>query len=251
MSLWQELRGDLSAALERDPAAGSRLEVALAASSFHAVVFYRLASRLHGLRLHLLARLLMTIARWLTGVEIHPAAKIGKHFFIDHGSGVVIGETAEIGDDVTLYQGVTLGGLSPSEDSRKQRGTKRHPTLGDRVVIGSGAQVLGPITIGDCARVGANSVVLKPVPEGVTVVGIPARIVGTHSVDETFHPYGTPSADLPDPALAAFHALKQRVEALEEQAAQGKPKDISQGKSQSASRETSTAGAKSASKKAS
>ena len=220
LSLWQEVSGDLAAALERDPAANSRLEVALATSSFHAVVFYRLASRLHRLRLRLLARLLMTIARWLTGVEIHPAAKIGKHFFIDHGSGVVIGETSEIGDDVTLYQGVTLGGLSPSEDSRKQRGIKRHPTLGDGVVIGSGAQVLGAITIGDCARVGANSVVLKPVPEGVTVVGIPARIVGTHPVDQTFHPYGTPSADLPDPTLAAFHTLKQRVEAIEKQVKQ-------------------------------
>ena len=225
MSLWQEISADLSAVLERDPAARNKWEIAFVSSAFHAVVFYRLAARLYRLRLRFLARLLMTVARWLTGVEIHPAAKIGTGFFIDHGSGVVIGETTEIGDEVTLYQGVTLGGIAPAEESRKQRGTKRHPTLGDRVVVGSGAQVLGAIAVGDCARVGANSVVLKPVPEGVTVVGNPARIVGTQpqAEREVFHAYGTPSADLPDPSLAAFHALQKRVEDLEEKLKDEKP----------------------------
>jgi serine O-acetyltransferase len=153
----------------RDPAARNRIEVALTYAGFHAVLMHRLAHALWKLRLKLVARAIAAISRLLTGVEIHPAAMIGEHCFIDHGAGVVIGETAIIGNRVTLYQGVTLGGISSDK-------VKRHPTIGDDVVVGAGAKLLGPITIGNGARIGANAVVLKDVPAGEVHVGIPARV---------------------------------------------------------------------------
>lgn len=161
---------DLENVLKKDPAARNKLEVFLLYPSIHAIIIYRITHFLYNKKLFFLARLLSQIARFLTGIEIHPGAKIGKGFFIDHGMGVVIGETTEIGDNVTLYQGVTLGGTG------KDQG-KRHPTLGDNVTVGSGAKVLGPITLGNSVKVGANAVVLKNVPDEATAVGIPARII--------------------------------------------------------------------------
>jgi len=156
--------------MEKDPAAKNMLEVILCYPGLYAVLFYRLAHRLYKRRMFVLSRLISQIARNLTGIEIHPGAKIGRGLFIDHGMGVVIGETAEVGDNVTIYHGVTLGGTG------KDKG-KRHPTIGNNVVIGAGAKVLGPITVGDNVKIGANAVVLKNVPPNVTVVGIPAKIV--------------------------------------------------------------------------
>lgn len=159
---------ELSHIVTRDPAARNRLEVALTYAGFHAMLLHRLAHRLWNMKLKLLARLVATFSRFLTGIEIHPGATIGEHCFIDHGTGVVVGETASIGNRVTLYQGVTLGGISTDK-------VKRHPTLGDDVVVGAGAKLLGPITVGNGARIGANAVVLKDVPAGEVHVGIPAR----------------------------------------------------------------------------
>jgi len=164
------IRADISAALERDPAARSRLEVFLLYPGLHAVIWHRVAHWLWGRGLRLMARFVSEVNRFVTGIEIHPAAKIGRGLFIDHGMGTVIGETSEIGDDCTLYQGVTLGGTG------KQKG-KRHPSLGKNVVVGVGASILGAITVGDRALVGAGSVVLKDVPPDATVVGVPARVV--------------------------------------------------------------------------
>ncbi|MEM7072543.1 MAG: serine O-acetyltransferase EpsC, partial [Pseudomonadota bacterium] len=161
MKSW--ILNELDGIIARDPAAGSRFEVALCYPSFHAILFHRLSHWLWQKKLTLLARFFSQIARFLSGIEIHPGAKIGKRLFIDHGIGVVIGETSEIGDDVTLYQGVTLGGVAPSIESSAQKGIKRHPTLCDHVIVGSGAQVLGPITVGKCARVGANAVAVQDV----------------------------------------------------------------------------------------
>lgn len=165
------IKEDLNAVMTRDPAARSRLEVVLCYAGFHAVLLHRLNHMVWKLGFKLFARWLAHVTRWLTGVEIHPAVVVGKGFFIDHGMGVVIGETAKIGDNVTLFQGVTLGGVS------MDRGTIRHPQLGDDVVVGAGAKVLGAITLANGARVGANAVVVKSVEEGVTVVGIPAQPV--------------------------------------------------------------------------
>lgn len=167
---FQKIKRDFNAALSMDPAATSRVEVVLTYAGFHALLFYRLAHWLRGKRIPFLPRALSQFARFLTGIEIHPGAEIGSGLFIDHGMGVVIGETTEIGDNVTLFQGVTLGGTG------KQRG-KRHPTIGSHVVVGAGAKVLGPIRIGDYVKIGANSVVLQDVPDHSTVVGIPGRIV--------------------------------------------------------------------------
>jgi serine O-acetyltransferase len=164
------MRDYIASIRQRDPAARSRWEILSLYPGVHALAFHRLAHRMWCWRLRWLARLISQLARWFTGIEIHPGAKIGRRLFIDHGMGVVIGETAEIGDDCTLYHGVTLGGTT-------WRKEKRHPTLGNSVVIGAGAKILGPITIGDNARVGSNSVVVKDVPAGATVVGIPGRIV--------------------------------------------------------------------------
>ena len=167
--MFKMLRQEISAIMERDPAARSAWEVALCYSGFHAIVMHRLAHGAWKAGWRVSARALSQFNRFVTGIEIHPGASIGERFFIDHGMGVVIGETAEIGDGVTLYHDVTLGGVAPSVDSDSQRNQKRHPTLEDGVIVGSGAQILGPITVGACARVGANAVVTKNVPAGATV----------------------------------------------------------------------------------
>jgi serine O-acetyltransferase len=168
--MFERLREDIATVVEKDPAARSTLEVLLCYPGVHALVLHRAAHALWGSGLHTLARAVSHLARLFTGIEIHPAARIGRRVFIDHGMGVVIGETAEVGDDCTIYQGVTLGGTS------LDRG-KRHPTLGKGVVVGAGAKVLGPFTVGDGARIGSNSVLVKAVPAGATAMGIPARVI--------------------------------------------------------------------------
>ena len=175
----------------RDPAATSLLLVILTYPGVKAVFFHRVANFIWSLNLKLLGRMISQLSRFLTGIEIHPAAKIGKNFFIDHGMGVVIGETAEIGDNVTIYHGVTLGGIMPAVKSSEQVGVKRHPTLEDDVIVGSGAQILGPIIIKSCARIGSNAVVTKDVPKGGIMVGIPAKNIQSKSkkTDNTFAPY--------------------------------------------------------------
>ena len=175
----------------RDPAATSLLLVILTYPGVKAVFFHRIANFIWSLNLKLLGRMISQLSRFLTGIEIHPAAKIGKNFFIDHGMGVVIGETAEVGDNVTIYHGVTLGGIMPAVKSSEQVGVKRHPTLEDDVIIGSGAQILGPIIIKSCARIGSNAVVTKDVPKGGIMVGIPAKNIQSKSkkTDNTFAPY--------------------------------------------------------------
>ena len=205
-----DTRENIAVIMERDPAARSKLEVILCYPGFHAVTLHRLAHAVWRRGWVLLARFISHIGRFLTGIEIHPGATIGRRFFIDHGAGAVIGETAEIGDDVTLYHGVTLGGTSLEVG-------KRHPTIGNNVVIGSGAQVLGPITVHDGARIGANAVVLKDVPAGVTMVGIPAKPVLPRTTTEKpkFHAYGTPNADLPDPAAKVVEALLAEIATLQ------------------------------------
>jgi serine O-acetyltransferase len=215
--MFKTLSADISACMERDPAARSRLEVILVYPGFHAVATYRLAHWLWQRGFRLTAKWLAYVGRIVTGIEIHPGAVIGAGFFIDHGTGVVIGETAEIGDNVTLYHDVTLGGIAPSVDSHAQRGQKRHPTLEDDVIVGSGAQVLGPITVGAGARVGANSVVLQDVPARATVVGIPAKIARGRAPERNEHPafqaYGT-RADLFDPTMRVVEALLDKVQSL-------------------------------------
>ena len=207
-AFFKRIREDIDSFIVRDPAARSRLEVILCYPGLHALVMFRLS---HGLWIRgwkLSGRVISHIAKVFTGVEIHPGATIGRRFFIDHATGVVIGETAEVGDDVTLYQGVTLGGTSLDQG-------KRHPTVGNGVIVGSGAQVLGPITLGDGVRVGANAVVLSDVPEGVTVVGIPARMVMRQRLeDEEFCAYGTPSADMPDPIVRSIDELRRQMGTL-------------------------------------
>lgn len=201
------LRRDLEAIRDRDPAARGTLEILLAYPGLHALWLHRLAHRLWVKRVPLIPRLLSHLNRWVTGIEIHPGATIGKGLFIDHGMGCVIGETAEIGDNVTLYQGVTLGGTG------KERG-KRHPTVGDNVVIAAGAKVLGPISIGDNSKVGAGAVVIRPVPCNCTVVGVPGRVIVRD---------GSPvnsSVDLhheaiPDPIMETLKCYGQRIEKLE------------------------------------
>lgn len=234
---FKTLRSDIDSMMARDPAARSRLEVVFCYPGFHALLVYRLAHAAWRRGFHVLGRWLSHCGRFLTGIEIHPGAEIGERLFIDHGMGVVVGETAVIGNDVTLYQGVTLGGTS-------LKGGKRHPTLLDGVIVGAGAQVLGPITVGAGARVGANAVVLKDVPPGVTMVGIPARAVidreaavrelaqrasydggpptpamlaaeaEATEARECFVAYGTPAGDLPDPVARAIEALAAQVTAL-------------------------------------
>jgi len=215
--MFKHISNDIAAVMERDPAARSKFEVALLYSGFHAVVFHRVAHSLWNRDWRITARFISQFSRFATGIEIHPAAVIGSKLFIDHGMGVVIGETAEIGDNVTLYHDVTLGGVSPSVDSDSQRNVKRHPTLGDNVIVGSGAQILGPITVGRCARVGANSVVVKEVPERVTVVGSPARAVKSASRplgEERFAAYGIGSDELPDPVFKVLDGLLDKVQSL-------------------------------------
>ena len=178
----------LESIIKRDPAAKSKLSVILTYPGVKAVFMHRIANFFAIAKFDLVARIISQFSRFMTGIEIHPKAKIGKNLFIDHGMGVVIGETSDIGDNVTIYHMATLGGISPSINSEKQREIKRHPTLQDNVVVGSGAQVLGPITIGKNAKIGANAVVTKDVPENGVMVGIPAKNVGTAS--EEFKPYG-------------------------------------------------------------
>ncbi|MGQ0667877.1 MAG: serine O-acetyltransferase [Nitrospiraceae bacterium] len=196
------IKTDLKAVFDRDPAATSALEVVLTYAGFHALVAYRIAHWLSTHGVPVVPRLISQLARWLTGIEIHPAAKIGTGFFIDHGMGVVIGETAEIGDFVTLFQGVTLGGTG------KERG-KRHPTLGNHVVVGAGAKILGGIRIGDNVKIGANSVVLKNVPADSTVIGVPARIIKTQG--ERLPDATMDQVDLPDPINDRLVALEQEL----------------------------------------
>ena len=198
----------------RDPAAKSRLETFFTSPGLHAIGFYKISNFLWSIKLSFLARLISYLGRLLTGIEIHPAAKIGKNFFMDHGLGVVIGETTEIGENVTIYQGVTLGGIMPSIESDSQRNQKRHPTIGNNVIIGSGAQILGSIKIGDNARVGANSVVFKDVSSNVTVAGVPAREFARSSKKETFKPYAISDSDA-DPREKTLAALLKKVEGLE------------------------------------
>jgi serine O-acetyltransferase len=216
MAFWQRLREDLTCVFDRDPAARTVFEILTAYPGIHAVLFHRVHHLLWTLGLKWLARFLSAITRWLTGIEIHPGAKIGRRFFIDHGMGVVIGETAEIGDDCTLYQGVTLGGTSWNKG-------KRHPTLGNNVVIGAGAKVLGPFKVGDNARIGSNSVVVKEVPANATVVGVPGRVVEAGGGDEVrreiarklgFNTYGA-TPDMPDPEAHAINQMLDHIHALD------------------------------------
>ena len=181
----------LESIINRDPAAKSKLSVVLTYPGVKAIFFHQIANFFSVAKFDLIARMISQFSRFLTGIEIHPKAKIGKNLFIDHGMGVVIGETSEIGDNVTIYHMVTLGGISPSIDSDNQRNVKRHPTLKDNVVVGSGAQVLGPVVVGKNAKIGANAVVTKDVPENAVMVGIPAKNVGVAT--EEFKPYGIAS----------------------------------------------------------
>tara|TARA_Y100001970_G_scaffold42800_1_gene53317 strand:+ start:1072 stop:1653 length:582 start_codon:yes stop_codon:yes gene_type:complete len=184
----------LESIINRDPAAKSKLGVILTYPGVKAVFFHRIANFFSVAKLGLIARIISQFSRFLTGIEIHPRAKIGKNLFIDHGMGVVIGETSVIGDNVTIYHMVTLGGISPSINSNDQRNSKRHPTLMDNVVVGSGAQILGPVIIGKNAKIGANAVVTKNVDENSVMVGIPAKNVAQNiSEDKTFKPYGITS----------------------------------------------------------
>ena len=184
----------LESIIKRDPAARSKLSIILTYPGVKSVFFHKIANQLWNLNLYTLARIISQFSRFLTGIEIHPAAKIGKNLFIDHGMGTVIGETSEIGDNVTLYHGVTLGGISPAENSKDQRDTKRHPTIEDNVIIGCGASILGPINIGSCARVGANTVVLKDVPPYAPMVGNPVKNININK-DTSFNPYGVRDID--------------------------------------------------------
>ncbi len=215
MTMLTRIKQDLEVVFERDPAATSRLEVILTYAGFHALLAYRVSHWLWQQRIPFLPRALSQLARWLTGIEIHPGATIGNGFFIDHGMGVVVGETAEIGDYVTLFQGVTLGGTG------KERG-KRHPTIGNHVVIGAGAKILGAIRIGDNVKIGANSVVLKSVPPHSTVIGVPARIIkmeGERVPEATMD-----HANIPDPIVDRFEAMEQELIALRKKLENPDPK---------------------------
>jgi len=221
--MFKSIREDIRSVFKRDPAARNAFEVLTTYPGLHAIWFHRISHRLWLWRLYWLARFISTIARWFTGVEIHPGAVIGRRFFIDHGMGVVIGETAEIGDDVTLYHGVTLGGTS-------WHSGKRHPTLANGVVIGAGAKVLGPLLVGENARIGSNAVVIKDVPADSTVMGIPARVAVSGKDKETarkrekiakeygFDAYAI-SADNPDPVATAMGRMLDHVHVLDQKVA--------------------------------
>jgi serine O-acetyltransferase len=197
--MFARLKEEIGVVFERDPAARNTWEVVTCYPGFHAMLVHRLSHPLWKAGFKWLARFISHLGRWLTGIEIHPGARIGRRFFIDHGMGVVIGETSEIGDDCTLYHGVTLGGTSWNKG-------KRHPTLGKGVVIGAGAKILGPIEIGDGAKIGSNAVVVKSVPAGATAIGIPARIVESHEVEGRFAAYAV-ARDANDPIAQALHEL--------------------------------------------
>ncbi len=218
--MFELIKEDINCVFDRDPAAQSVFEVITTYPGFHALMIHRLAHYIWGLGLRWLSRFISHIGRWLTGIEIHPGAKIGRRFFIDHGMGVVIGETAIIGDDCTLYHGVTLGGTSWDKG-------KRHPTLHNDVVVGAGAKVLGPIEIEKGARVGSNSVVVKSVPAGATVVGIPGHIIDRNKSKTSkdreeiankigFNAYGATS-DMPDPVAHAINHMLDHLHAMDEQ----------------------------------
>jgi len=200
--MFKTIKQDLNVVFERDPAATSTLEVILTYAGFHALLAYRLSHWLKSRGVPFIPRAISQIARWLTGIEIHPAAEIGTGFFIDHGMGVVIGETAEIGNYVTLFQGVTLGGTG------KERG-KRHPTLGNHVVVGAGSKILGGIRIGDNVKIGANSVVLKSVPANSTVIGVPARVIKMEG--ERLPEATMDHTNIPDPIADRFEALEREL----------------------------------------
>lgn len=209
--MFARLREDLSSVRERDPAARSTWEVLTCYPGIHALEIYRLAHWAWVRRLFWLGRFLSHLGRWATGIEIHPGAVLGRRVFIDHGMGVVIGETAEVGDDCTIYQGVTLGGTA------LYRGTKRHPTLGKGVVVGAGAKVLGGFEVGDGAKIGSNAVVVKPVPSGATAVGNPARVIeagapkDSGETAQAFNAYAV-SANLDDPVSKALHGLLEHAQ---------------------------------------
>jgi serine O-acetyltransferase len=206
MSILKTIKEDIGIIYKKDPAANNWLEVILCYPGFHALLMHRIAHKLYTWDFKLVARLLSNISRFITGIDIHPGAKIGKRFFIDHGMGVVIGETTEIGDDVLLYQGVTLGGTSSKHE-------KRHPTLGRGVVVGAGAKVLGNITLGNYVKVGAGSVVIDNVPDHATVVGVPGRVVmqKVYSEDGTLY-----HNRIPDPVKCELNRLKYEVKDLQE-----------------------------------
>ena len=220
-SMFKRLREDISCVFDRDPAARNSFDVITTYPGVHALLWHRVSHFLWRIHLKWIARMLAQLSRLLTGIEIHPGAKIGRRFFIDHGMGVVIGETAVIGDDVTLYHGVTLGGTSWSKG-------QRHPTLGNDVVVGAGAKVLGPITLSNGARVGSNAVVVKDVPENATVVGIPGHVVSVKAKDEStekrkafakkigFDAYGT-SSGMPDPVANAIDIMLDHIHAMDTQ----------------------------------
>lgn len=205
--MFKRLRYDIKSIKRRDPAARNSLEVLLLYSGLHAVIWYRISHLFYKCKLFFLARLISQLGRFFTGIEIHPGAKIGKGLLIDHGSGVVIGETAVIGDDCTIYQGVTLGGTG------KDKG-KRHPTLGNNVMVGSGAKILGPFKVGDNARIAANAVVLEEVPANATAVGVPARIVKIGGVRVCSE---LDQVHIPDPVAQEICKLTQKIERLQEE----------------------------------
>lgn len=223
LSMWNLIKEDVTCVFDRDPAARTTFDVLTCYSGVHAMLFHRINHWMWARGLRWPARFLGNIARWLTGIEIHPGAVIGRRFFVDHGTGVVIGETAEIGDDVTLYQGVTLGG-------RTLNTGKRHPTLGNNVVVGAGAKILGPFAVGDDARIGSNAVVLNQVPAGATVVGVPGKIVRCRDRDpkclelvrekaetmqrQAFDAYGV-AGETDDPLESAVELLQQQVTQLQ------------------------------------
>lgn len=226
--MFDKIRHDITVVLERDPAAKTRFDALISYPGVHALIYYRMAHWTWNNGFTTVARFISHLGRFLSGIEIHPAAKIGTGLFIDHGMGVVIGETTEIGDNVTLYQGVTLGGTS-------LHGGKRHPTLEDGVIVGAGAKILGPIHVGRNARIGSNAVVVREVMENATVIGIPAKAVQTHEEKQAhdFCAYGIPTDEIPDPIAKSLEGmfdmvcgLKNRVEELEGELAERNARDI-------------------------
>lgn len=219
--IFKNIQDDIRAFQERDPAAKGALAIFFTYPGFHALVWHRLAHWFWQRKFYFIARFISNFARWVTLIEIHPGAEIGRRMVIDHGGGVVIGETAVIGNDVTIYHQVTLGGVAPSVDSDSQRGQKRHPTVEDGVIIGCGAAILGPITVGKEARVGANAVVTKDVPPGVTAVGNPAQIVlpKDRKRAKEFQAYGTPT-DGQDPVMQTIENLRAQVGLLMDRVAE-------------------------------
>ena len=218
-NFFRTIREDIQAIFERDPAARNTLEVLLCYPGLHAIIMHRISHSLFKRGWVVLPRVISNISRFFTGVEIHPGAKIGRKLFIDHGMGVVIGETAEVGDNVTIYQGATLGGTG------KEKG-KRHPTIGDNVVIASGAKVLGPFKVGENSKIGAGSVVLREVPPNCTVVGVPGRIVVKDNVKVQRSEIDLDQTKLPDPVFDEIHLLRKKLFALEQRISDIERRDI-------------------------